>query len=301
MCRGGTATTANAATEGTTRTSKIRLPQHLDLGGRKAGQVRVAAHQDLAAHAGQAHVPCRSPSRAALTTSSADRSVIRQFLQREKGSGNCCRNLGPKYVATAIATPAAQSHHSDGPTTANNLSSPKACQSRNFPGSLRTVQMAPRSTWSVGMLPRLAFALGALPSFAQAIVLTATPSCGAAWTPEADKVASWARISEAQGVLIVGSEIVARLTFAGGRIDMVSREHPLHRLPGTMVKRDKDLALLNINAHFRIDSSCILSVRGRVQEISDPRLIDQATAFELLGNAIDADAADDPERVAHLA
>jgi len=68
-----------------------------------------------------------------------------------------------------------------------------------------------------------------------------------------------------------------------------------------MVKRDKDLALLNINAHFRIDSSCILSVRGRVQEISDPRLIDQATAFELLGNAIDADAADDPERVAHLA
>jgi len=153
------------------------------------------------------------------------------------------------------------------------------------------------------MLPSLALAFGlaAFASGSQAIALAASPSCGAAWISESARIPYWVRFSATEGALAIGSEIVARLAFEGTRILLLSRERPLRSLAGTHVARDADPALLKIDARFSIDSSCILAIHGPVQNTDNPQLLDQATAFSLLGKTLDAEAADDSERAGLLA
>jgi CHAT domain-containing protein len=146
-----------------------------------------------------------------------------------------------------------------------------------------------------------AFACEAIPSLSRAILVTASPSCGAAWIAGSDRVAYWHRLNSTEGILTVGPEIIARLAFEGNQIEIRSRDHPLTKLPGTIVAQDAEPALLNIEAQLPINRGCNLSLRGLVRTTSNPDLAAQATAYLVLGTALDAEATDDRERAGELA
>src|SRR5882757_1113496 len=150
-------------------------------------------------------------------------------------------------------------------------------------------------------LPALALAIGALASPSRAVALTADSSCAAAWLPESQKALHWAHLSASEAVLVVGSEIVARLALAGQGIEIRSRERPLRKLRGTAVLQDEDRSVLRVEAKLPVDSTCSLSIHGPASYVSQLRLIDQASARALIGQARDADAAEEAGRAAQLA
>jgi len=147
----------------------------------------------------------------------------------------------------------------------------------------------------------LAVALQTIASLSSATEVTAGRSCGAAWIPNASQAVQWYRIDAAQGVLAIGSEVVARLEFFAQGATMRAREHPLDTLPDAQVQNDADPALLRVEAQFGLDSSCVLSIHGLVRSTPDSRLADLATAYSLAGSASDAQKGDDPERASLLA
>src|SRR5258708_31707716 len=94
------------------------------------------------------------------------------------------------------------------------------------------------------LLPALALAIGALASPSRAVALTADSSCAAAWLPESQKILYWAHLSASEAVLIVGSEIVARLALAGPRMEPRIRVGPPPKLPATARPQCSEPAVL---------------------------------------------------------
>src|SRR5258708_19771901 len=141
----------------------------------------------------------------------------------------------------------------------------------------------------------LAVALQTIASVSSAIEVTAGRSCGAAWIPNASQAVHWYRIDAAQGVLAIGSEVVARLEFFAQGATMRAREHPLDTLPDARVQNDADPALLKVEAQFGLDSSCVLSIHGLVRSTSDSSLADLATASSLSATPPHPHTADDPQ------
>jgi hypothetical protein len=147
----------------------------------------------------------------------------------------------------------------------------------------------------------LVLVLQAIPWPSHAALVTANASCAAAWIPEPSDVVRWSRIDATQGVLTIGTEIVARLDLLEAGIALRARDHPGVTLPGAVVAEDDETARLKVDARLPIDSSCVVSIRGLVERSSDSRLADQAAAWMLAGDAADAEAGDEPERASQLA
>ncbi|HEY4040107.1 MAG TPA: hypothetical protein VGM15_14905, partial [Burkholderiaceae bacterium] len=132
-------------------------------------------------------------------------------------------------------------------------------------------------------------------------VVHSSPSCGAAWIPVASEAVRWARTGEAQAVLRIGNEIVARVEWADGPAAMLPREGLSGSLPDSRVEQTQDPQQLRVDAKIRIDSSCLVTIRGLFEGDADPRVTDQAAAWLLVGSASDAENDDDAERASELA
>jgi CHAT domain-containing protein len=132
-------------------------------------------------------------------------------------------------------------------------------------------------------------------------VVTASPSCGAAWISVSSEALHWTRIDATQAVVTAGKEIVARLESSDGRIRMQPRELASGSLPDTRVEAVQDPDRLSIEARIQIDSSCLLYVRGLFQSDQNPRLADQAAAWLLVGSASKAEKEDNAEQASRLA
>jgi CHAT domain-containing protein len=141
----------------------------------------------------------------------------------------------------------------------------------------------------------------AIPWPSHAALVTANAACAAAWIPEPSDVVRWSRIDATQGVLTIGTEIVARLDLLEAGIALRARDHPRMTLPGAVVAENDEAARLKVEARLPIDSSCVVSIRGVVERSSDSRLADQAAAWVLAGDAADAEQGDETERASQLA
>jgi CHAT domain-containing protein len=150
-------------------------------------------------------------------------------------------------------------------------------------------------------LAAVTVALHAIAPLSTTHVVTASPSCGAAWIPVASEALRWTRIDETQAVLTAGNEIVARLEFSDGRVQMRPRDRPSGSLPDTRVEQSRDPERLNIEARIQIGSSCLLYIRGLFQSNPNADLADQAAAWLLAGSASDAEKDEDAQRASELA
>jgi CHAT domain len=150
-------------------------------------------------------------------------------------------------------------------------------------------------------LAAITVGLQAIGSLSGVNEVSASRSCGAAWTPDASAEVRWSSINATQAVLTIGSEIVARLDFLQQRIVMRARGHPGQTLTDARAEPDADAALLGIDARIQLDSSCALSIRGLVRNDPHLHLAGQAAAWSLAAEATDADNDDDAQRASELA
>ena len=185
---------------------------------------------------------------------------------------------------------------------------------RPYPWSLQHSQLFnSRNFAPVSKLPRLRplylslmMTLWFLCSPSGANEVIAKSSCLASWWPADARFLRWVSIETNRGALVVGSEVIARISFSQSQIILLDRENledspiPTSTEPDSIFT-EEDSIHIRSPITITLNTSCYITVFGIVQHVTDFDLLTQAKAWEILGRARAAEHSGAKEIAAHAA